>query len=323
MLILNLIIKHRFLVLAAIIAGAVGGAGMGVIGSLILLPNDLADRVQSRLAAMSSPAEVRSDIHSISWDSFETTNLTLASAIIPLGSIDGSATGGAIAPIGDNVLYVSANGHIGFLNFETGQISYQSLRVDGDLVIGSLAGMSLYRLRLDGDRVAYVEQIDVGKRLRDIAQLKNGKIIVLTDQAEMVLIADPNSHDISQGSIPDITGYSRVSELEAMGDKFKAEFPWGRQLFSGNCATCHGLDDQPRPGPSLAGVIGARPGARGDYQYSDALRNMKGRWTRERLHRFIEDPQSVAPGTNMPGIDSLDKWESRAIVEYLYEAASD
>ena len=65
-------------------------------------------------------------------------------------------------------------------------------RWDGDLLVSSLKGQSLYRLRLDKDRVVYSEPIWIGQRLRDIAELADGTIALWTDDAEVLFLSkDP------------------------------------------------------------------------------------------------------------------------------------
>ena len=50
-----------------------------------------------------------------------------------------------------------------------------------DLLIGSLAGHALYRVRRDGTDVQYVERIEVGNRIRDLAQMPDRRIALLVD----------------------------------------------------------------------------------------------------------------------------------------------
>ena len=51
----------------------------------------------------------------------------------------------------------------------------------GDLLIASLVSQSLYRVRLHEGRVMYVEQIEIGTRVRDIDQMSDGRIALLSD----------------------------------------------------------------------------------------------------------------------------------------------
>ena len=50
-----------------------------------------------------------------------------------------------------------------------------------DLLIGSLGGHALYRVRRDGPDVQYVERIKVGNRIRDLAQMPDRRIALLVD----------------------------------------------------------------------------------------------------------------------------------------------
>ena len=51
------------------------------------------------------------------------------------------------------------------------------------MIITSLVSKSLTRLIFDDEinKINYYEQIKIGSRIRDIAQTKNGQIILLTD----------------------------------------------------------------------------------------------------------------------------------------------
>jgi hypothetical protein len=57
---------------------------------------------------------------------------------------------------------------------------------NGDLLIGSLAARSLYRVRLEGQRVMYVEPIRVGYRIRDLIEDGDGRILLWTDEGAII-----------------------------------------------------------------------------------------------------------------------------------------
>ena len=57
-----------------------------------------------------------------------------------------------------------------------------------DLLIASLITRSLYRVRLDQGRVSYVEKIEIGSRIRDITQMSDGRIALLTDSANVLFL---------------------------------------------------------------------------------------------------------------------------------------
>lgn len=98
----------------------------------------------------------------------------------------------------------------------------------------------------------------------------------------------------------------------------------GERAFQ-RCYACHAVDpaETGAPGPNLAGVIGRRAGSLPDYEFSPAL-TAAGRaglvWTRERIARFVADPQALVPGTQMqkPG---LPEAERDALLDYLARTA--
>ena len=50
-----------------------------------------------------------------------------------------------------------------------------------DLLIASLRAQSLFRVRVHEKHVVYVEQIHIGRRIRDITQMPDGRIALLTE----------------------------------------------------------------------------------------------------------------------------------------------
>lgn len=152
----------------------------------------------------------------------------------------------------------------------------------GDLLVGSLVGELLLRVRLDADRVRLVEPIKVGERVRDVIEDGRGRVILLTDS------------------------YSLVT-LEPARMEFAA------------CTGCHTMTGGPGHGlgPDLVGVLGRTVASASGYNYSDGLRRAGGVWTDERLDRFLADPQAFAPGTSMtmPGI--ADSTLRTRIISYL------
>jgi len=72
------------------------------------------------------------------------------------------------------------------------------------------------------------------------------------------------------------------------------------------CAVCHSFDEggAHRIGPNLWDIVGAKQAGRDGYDYSDALKNLRGDWTFEQLDGFLAAPQDYAPGSRMtfPGL---------------------
>jgi cytochrome c2 len=130
-----------------------------------------------------------------------------------------------------------------------------------------------------------VEPISIGQRVRDIASGK-GEFMLLTDDEDIVRIR-PNV------SIDD-----------------------GAALFTQHCGGCHD-DREHRTGPNLKGVIGKELASREGYDYSLALRKAGGRWTEDRLHEFISDPQANVPGSGMATEGVHDAEKRKRIIDYM------
>jgi hypothetical protein len=66
---------------------------------------------------------------------------------------------------------------------------------DGDILVSALRGRTLYRLRVDDDRVIAAEPIPVGDRIRDVVQMRNGAILLWTDELRLIELAvEPVAH---------------------------------------------------------------------------------------------------------------------------------
>jgi cytochrome c len=89
--------------------------------------------------------------------------------------------------------------------------------------------------------------------------------------------------------------------------------PAAGQKVAVKCQACHtfGKGEPNRVGPNLWGVVGGPSAHKDDYNYDDAIKNLKITWTFENLDKYLTSPKSVAPGTKMtfPG---LPKAQDRA-----------
>jgi aldose sugar dehydrogenase len=156
----------------------------------------------------------------------------------------------------------------------------------GDLLASSLRTKRLHRVRMRGDRVAYVESIWVGREVRDLVEGADGRIFIWSDEGYMVVVAP--------------------LEREGMGS---AAF--------GKCRSCHEGAGGEALAPSLSGIIGRRVAASTGYRYSPALAALGGTWTEERLDAFLADPGGFAPGSQMEQGRLPDEAERRALIEFL------
>jgi len=89
----------------------------------------------------------------------------------------------------------------------------------------------------------------------------------------------------------------------------------GKLLFEKRCAGCHSLD-QNREGPRLRNVYGRQAASVPTFKYSDALKATHITWNDALLDKWLTNPESIAPDTDMDF--SVPKADERAaIIRYL------
>jgi cytochrome c2 len=156
----------------------------------------------------------------------------------------------------------------------------------GDLLVASLNGRSLFRLRMQGGRVVYSVPIPVGYRVRDLVEDRDGEVILYLDRGELITIADAG-----------------IDSAEA--------------TFAIWCGSCHRANpDRGASAPGLEGVWGRRAGSVPGYDYSEALLGLDLEWDEATLERFLADPPAFAPGTTMR-LERLPEEDRRAVIEFL------
>ena len=159
------------------------------------------------------------------------------------------------------------------------QVQRFDRRWDGDLLVASLKAQSLFRLRLHRGSVLYSEPIWIGQRIRDIAQLQDGTIVLWTDDTELQFM----SVDRQRLEQNKRTPMSASDTLVAA------------------CMYCHhfGPTNATDFAPSLTNVLGRKIGS-DNFRYSVALRTKEGVWSEKALRDFISNPGEFATGTSMP-----------------------
>ena len=163
-------------------------------------------------------------------------------------------------------------------------------RWSGDFLVGSLGGLTLFRMRTRDTQVTLLEPIQINRRIRDLAEGKDGRIILWTGQRDVIVLAR-----------------ARGGEAE-------------RAVQS--CRRCHGLDlNGTVAGPSLRGLFDRNIATAPGFSYSLALRRLGGRWTDKGLDSFLRDPETFAPGSSM-AFSIPDSLVRRAVIEYLKKGGS-
>lgn len=191
----------------------------------------------------------------------------------------------------------------------------------GDLLVATLRDNTLYRLRRSGNDVLYAEPLgSLHHRLRDCIALSDGRIAMLTDSADIILL---RRNDGSEPSPPfQVAGYTQVRAVAAARRQEVGTMPgdarpdYGRNIFNAHCGHCHSLRPESGIGPHLVGVVGRTIGATGGFEYSDALSHRMDRWTKEKLVDFLADPERHFEGTAMPKVE-LQHPMYRQVVDFL------
>jgi cytochrome c len=89
----------------------------------------------------------------------------------------------------------------------------------------------------------------------------------------------------------------------------------GKGLFEKRCGGCHSLD-RDKEGPRLGGVYGRTAGSLDSFQYSNALKNSKIKWSEDTLNKWLTDTEKLVPNNDMAfHIEKAD--ERSEIIAYL------
>lgn len=178
---------------------------------------------------------------------------------------------------------------------------------DGDLLVANLIDRSLYRIRLEGDRAVYGERIGIGQRVREVEQLDDGRIVLWTDNQEMLFLTP---HDLEDVPLT-------VADFAAKA-KLNADLTARLETEMARCAECHSLQTgDHQKAPSLARIHGDPIAATSYEGYTEALKAKSGTWDDATLAGFLIDPQGFAPGTTMSGLEDPDLAEH--VVRYLHD----
>jgi cytochrome c len=112
------------------------------------------------------------------------------------------------------------------------------------------------------------------------------------------------------------SGAALLAAFAAFGGE-KGDPIAGRSAFEKRCTGCHALDHE-KAGPRLAGVVGRKAGTVSGFPYSDAVKKSEVVWTETVLDKWLTDPETVIPDTDMAfRLDNSD--ERAAIISFLKE----
>lgn len=180
---------------------------------------------------------------------------------------------------------------------------------DGDLMMGSLKSQSLFRIRIKDNRVLFSEKIDIGERIRYVHQHTDGRLVLWTDSKKIIfltaqLFEDNFVDDYLAESIEDVSDRNKIREA------------------INTCRQCHSIEAGDHiNAPNLALIFGSKIGSTDYENYSGALSEKEGIWTRKNLKQFLTDPNKFAPGTTMPNPAINDEAVIEELIFFLEEVS--
>ena len=202
-----------------------------------------------------------------------------------------------------------------------------------DLLVASLGAKSLYRVRRHGTAVQYVEQIELGYRIRDLTFMPDGRIALLRNAVGVHFLSRSEQYcteaarerrdvyAVNCAAFAPAPAVARAGAGPAVPSFIRDLSRYttsGAQLFDQHCSACHHQDaaEHDDDGPHLVGLLERPAGQVAGYRFSPALAASGVVWTPYTLTRFLTDPAQVVPGTTMaaPGLRGV---EASAIANYL------
>jgi cytochrome c len=97
----------------------------------------------------------------------------------------------------------------------------------------------------------------------------------------------------------------------------------GQQVFNNACRTCHTTKEgDNRLGPHLYRIIGRKAGSLPDYGYSTAMKDTGFVWDKQKLERFIANPDGLVPGNSMKPYGGLASADDRARIVFFLQSVT-
>lgn len=108
-----------------------------------------------------------------------------------------------------------------------------------------------------------------------------------------------------------------IALLAACGSASQSETNPAPGAFA-QCKACHQVaPGRNGPGPTLAGVFGAKAGHVSDFRYSDAMRASGIVWDETSLDAYLKNPRATVSGTTMAYPGMPDDAQRKAVIDYL------
>jgi cytochrome c2 len=169
---------------------------------------------------------------------------------------------------------------------------------EDDLLVTSLIGMTVYRMRIHDGHVTYVEPIEIGERIRDAIELDDGRITLYADTPNTLLI-------LRNGRGAGNSGFESGND-QPLGAIEQTDTE-GARLFQSHCGACHSLRGAIGVGPPLDGVMGRKIGSVRGFAFSPELMRADESWNRDRLADYVRAPQDRYANSRMAAVILPDR----------------
>jgi cytochrome c2 len=171
---------------------------------------------------------------------------------------------------------------------------------EGDFVFGTLKDKSIYRVRIENERVVFIEKIFINERVRDLIEFKN-KVYLWTDNARILILSSNTYNSVDYN-------FSEEEKIAGVDYIFK------------QCLVCHqqGTNKNQDRLPSLNNIIGNNIASSGYKNYSNSLKELSGtKWDTLNLDLFLKNPDEFAPGTSMNDFKLEDEFIRKSIINFM------
>jgi len=162
---------------------------------------------------------------------------------------------------------------------------------------------------------------------------ENGDAVLVDEGAETTTEetegAEDTSGDAAEEGSEDPADEGAAEEEEASAEESgfaamvaSADPAEGEKVFR-KCRACHVVDsEQNRVGPHLVDLVGRDVASVEGFRYSNAMQELGGQWTEDRLNQWLEDSKEMAPGNKMAFAGLRDEEDRAAVIAYIESAGN-
>lgn len=114
-----------------------------------------------------------------------------------------------------------------------------------------------------------------------------------------------------------VIGFSAAMAAFAAPAMADGDAAAGEKVFN-KCKACHSLEEgKNKVGPSLHGVIGRKAASLDGFKYSKAMQESGLTWDEATLHKYLENPRAMVPGTRMAFAGLKKEADINNVIAYI------